>query len=544
MKQKKMTTVRRSFRVIQVLVGLMLLFLVVQGAVQWKVSREGVESMARLEKEGLPGLADMAALEANINLFRLRSYEMMFVAEDQREKKLQQVDQLHTEQGEILARLIDLIPDPAGAALLADLSSSLNAYVDLATRIRTEMNEDFAVAMELLDKEEPVAVQHLIDTKAKVKNYCTDFAAARTAQSVAAFQSTKKTVLAMGSSSVGFAATVLIFVTLSSGRIRRSLTELAGRLAQGSEQTTESAGAVAGASQGLADGSSDQAASLEETSASLEEMTSMVNRNADSAQQAKDLSTQTSAAADTGAKDVEEMQTSMSDIKESSDEVAKIVKNIDEIAFQTNILALNAAVEAARAGEAGMGFAVVAEEVRNLAQRSAQAARETSTRIKDAIDKTGRGVEVSGRVAVSLKEIIEKARTVDGLVGEIAVACREQAEGISQLNGAVTQMDRVTQSNAATAEECASAAKELDSQATAQKTAVDELLALVGSGVPESRKEKREVSSETTARKEASDPESDLDELPMPDDQPRHRSAKTPSRSVNNAELEDDFRDF
>jgi methyl-accepting chemotaxis protein len=170
----------------------------------------------------------------------------------------------------------------------------------------------------------------------------------------------------------------------------------------------------------------------------------------------------------------------MAAIKASSDEVAKIVKNIDEIAFQTNILALNAAVEAARAGEAGAGFAVVAEEVRNLAQRSAQAARETSGRIEDAINKTGHGVEVSGKVARSLKEIIEKARIVDDLVGQIAAASNEQAQGISQVNLAVTAMDKVTQSNAATAEESASASQELNSQAVIQKAAVDELLALVG----------------------------------------------------------------
>ncbi len=245
-------------------------------------------------------------------------------------------------------------------------------------------------------------------------------------------------------------------------------------------QVTSASTQVSTASQSLAEGASEQAASLEETSASLEEMTSMVKRTADAAQQAKDLSAQTRVAADAGASDMQQMQQSMDAIKLSSSEVAKIVKNIDEIAFQTNILALNAAVEAARAGEAGAGFAVVADEVRNLAQRSATAAKETAEKIDDAIAKSNEGVRVSGKVSASLQEIITKARGVDTLVGEIATASREQAEGITQVNIAVTQMDKVTQSNAANAEESAAAAEQLSAQAASQNEAVNSLLSLIG----------------------------------------------------------------
>ena len=151
------------------------------------------------------------------------------------------------------------------------------------------------------------------------------------------------------------------------------------------------------------------------------------------------------------------MAVAMNDIKGSSDEVAKIIKTIDEIAFQTNILALNAAVEAARAGEAGMGFAVVADEVRNLAQRAAPAAKETSGKIETAVTKTTQGVQISAKVAQSLQEIVAKVRQVDELAAEVAAASREQSQGIEQVNTAVTQMDKVTQSSAATAEESASA---------------------------------------------------------------------------------------
>ncbi|HEY0967471.1 MAG TPA: methyl-accepting chemotaxis protein [Opitutaceae bacterium] len=251
-------------------------------------------------------------------------------------------------------------------------------------------------------------------------------------------------------------------------------------LGDSAHQVSAAAGQVSSASQSLAEGSSEQAASLEETSASLEEMSSMTKRNAESAQQAKDLSNQTRASADAGAGRMKEMTDAMAAIKASSDDIAKIIKTIDEIAFQTNILALNAAVEAARAGEAGMGFAVVAEEVRALAQRSAQAAKETAGKIEDAIRKSEQGVAISTSVAQSLGEIVDKARQVDAFVAEIAQASQEQNQGIGQVNTAVGQMDKVTQSNASNAEETAAAAEELNAQSAMLLDAVGDLQKLVG----------------------------------------------------------------
>ncbi len=275
---------------------------------------------------------------------------------------------------------------------------------------------------------------------------------------------------------------IAFWVASSLRSLTRTIFSAASAISSGSNQIVSASGQVTSSSQALAEGSSEQAASIEETSASLEEMASMTKRNADNAQKANDLARQTRTAADKGAADMQAMSTAMNTIKASSDDIAKIIRTIDEIAFQTNILALNAAVEAARAGEAGMGFAVVADEVRNLAQRSATAAKETAAKIEGAIGNTTRGVDLSDKVAAALNEIVTKAREMDELAAEVAGASREQTTGIAQVNLAVGQMDKVTQANAANAEESAAAAEELNAQAVAMKQVVGELVSLVGSG--------------------------------------------------------------
>jgi methyl-accepting chemotaxis protein len=271
---------------------------------------------------------------------------------------------------------------------------------------------------------------------------------------------------------------IIAFITIRN--LGKMLSGLANQLDDGSNQVASASSEIASASQSLAEGASEQASSLEETSASLEEMSSMTKRNADSAESAKTLSSETRAAADAGAADMQEMSSAMAEVKAASDNIAKIIKTIDEIAFQTNILALNAAVEAARAGEAGAGFAVVADEVRSLAQRSAQAAKETAEKIENSIQKSHRGAQISEKVTASLAQIVVKARQVDELVGEIAAASKEQAQGIIQVNVAVSQMDKITQSNAASAEESASASEELNAQAAGLKGGVAELSKMVG----------------------------------------------------------------
>ncbi|MBC8096345.1 MAG: Cache 3/Cache 2 fusion domain-containing protein, partial [Akkermansiaceae bacterium] len=256
---------------------------------------------------------------------------------------------------------------------------------------------------------------------------------------------------------------------------RRTIAELNSN----ADQTSHASAQVAAASQTLAEGASEQAASLEETSASLEELSSITRQNTENARNANELAREARLAADDGSKDMQQMIVAMEAIKVSSDDIAKIIKTIDEIAFQTNILALNAAVEAARAGHAGMGFAVVADEVRSLAQRSAEASRETASKIEGAILRTAQGVQISSKVADALQKIVAKVRKVDELATSVASGSGEQQQGITQINAAVGQMDTVTQSNAASAEESASAAQELRNQADLLKRAAAELEELV-----------------------------------------------------------------
>ncbi len=230
------------------------------------------------------------------------------------------------------------------------------------------------------------------------------------------------------------------------------------------EQIDDGASQVTGSSQQLSEGASEQAASLEETSSSLEEMAAMTRTNASNAAQVNELSGSARDAANEGDQTMGQLNQAMADINASSDKISKIIKVIEEIAFQTNLLALNAAVEAARAGEHGKGFAVVADEVRNLAQRAAQAAGETTGLIDESVKKAQEGTTVATSVGNALTAIVEKINKVSDLVDGITKASEEQAQGVDQVNTAVTQMNTVTQQNAAGSEELAAAAEQMSSQ--------------------------------------------------------------------------------
>jgi methyl-accepting chemotaxis protein-1 (serine sensor receptor) len=215
-----------------------------------------------------------------------------------------------------------------------------------------------------------------------------------------------------------------------------------------------------------------QAASLEETAASMEQLTATVKQNAENARQASHLALSASETAQKGGKVVDNVVQTMRDIAGSSQKIADIISVIDGIAFQTNILALNAAVEAARAGEQGRGFAVVAGEVRNLAQRSAQAAREIKSLIEDSVGRVEVGSTLVESAGETMGEIVNAVTRVTDIMGEIASASDEQSRGIDQVGLAVAEMDRVTQQNASLVEESAAAAAALEEQASRLTQAV------------------------------------------------------------------------
>jgi len=259
----------------------------------------------------------------------------------------------------------------------------------------------------------------------------------------------------------------------------RSLTASLNELTIGSQQVVSASGQVASSAQALSQGATEQAASLEETSASMEEMASMTRQNSANAQQAATLMAEVDTQVRDSNQALADMVSSMAAIRESSQQVGKIIKTIDEIAFQTNILALNAAVEAARAGEAGMGFAVVADEVRSLAQRSAQAAKDTAALIEASITKADYGNVKVEQVSSAISGITESVTKVKSLVEEVSNASRQQTQGIDQVSQAISQMEKVTQTTAATAEESAAASEELNAQADASMGVVARLEALV-----------------------------------------------------------------
>ena len=292
------------------------------------------------------------------------------------------------------------------------------------------------------------AVHHVVE-------YNDQFSNAASSQTSSAMHSGKLFIGCGLAIAVVLAATIAFIMIRSIGKI---LSRIASALGSGSEQVASASGQVSSSSQSLAQGASEQAAALEETTSSLEEMSSMTRKNADTAQQANALSSEAQKAANQGNVAMQKMNTAIKEIEKSAGETA---------------------VEAARAGEAGMGFAVVADEVRNLAQRSAEAAKNTASMIEESVNNAKNGVAISSEVAKVLEDITSAAGKVNGLVGEIAAASNEQAQGIAQVNTAVAQMDKVTQSNAANAEESASASEELASQGEQMRGMVGELVALV-----------------------------------------------------------------
>jgi methyl-accepting chemotaxis protein len=376
---------------------------------------------------------------------------------------------------------------------MADLKAAANT--DAARRSVDEIRASFeawkaihAKVMDFSEKQdfEPALAADLgegLAAQQRVLQQAEAYQAAITAEFEAldaSADSSVRTVIFVGMivllAAIGIGAAVMWLVR----QITRTLASTAGELRIGAEHVLAAANQVSGSSQSLSQGATEQAASLEETSASMEEMASMTRKNAENSQEAATEVAQTGALMTSANAALQDLVSTMTAIRESSGKVTKIIKTIDEIAFQTNILALNAAVEAARAGEAGMGFAVVADEVRNLAQRSAQAAKDTTSLIEESAITAEAGGQKVDAVVTSMTAITDSSARVKGLVDEVSVASRQQAQGIDQVTQAIAQMEKVTQTTAATAEESAAASEELNAQAEQSMAAVRRLEGLVG----------------------------------------------------------------
>ena len=348
---------------------------------------------------------------------------------------------------------------------------------------------------------------------------------------------------------VGAAVALLLSLILGwliTSNVNRQINSIIDVLSEGSLEVDEASSSLADASNKLAEGATENAASLEETSAALEELSSMTARNAENSGEANVMMQDTQGAVTTALGSMTDLAKAMEDIASSGEKIGRIIKTIDEIAFQTNLLALNAAVEAARAGEAGAGFAVVAEEVRNLAIRSAEAAKNTAQLINYTIQNISSGTALVDTANSKFGSVADYSSKVADLLSDVAEASKEQAQGIGQITTAMVQMDKVTQGNAAAAEESASAASEMNRQAGLLLEAVDSLASLArGPKGPASGRSLTKLPGGRKAAPAISGPAKSA----APKSLPQAASAKAPpAKPVSKADeefpMDDDFSDF
>jgi methyl-accepting chemotaxis protein len=345
-----------------------------------------------------------------------------------------------------------------------DLATSLASWFDSYLTAN-----DHAIEQKRLGRYDAAVKEFVGFDTSKGQGLIADFVASTSARvAVATSQVQLSSHAAVIASISGALAAVVVGLGIAfalSGQLSTSLRLVTGSIRDASDVVSTSAREISEGNADLSQRTEEQAASLEETAASMEELTATVTQNAENAKQANLLAVGASSIAVKGGQVVGEVVNTMAAINESGKKIVDIISVIDGIAFQTNILALNAAVEAARAGEQGRGFAVVAGEVRTLAQRSAAAAKEIKQLIGDSVEKTNNGTRLVGQAGETMAEIVESVKRVTDIMSAIAAASLQQGSGIGQVNDAVSQMDKVTQQNAALVEEIAASAKSLEERA-------------------------------------------------------------------------------
>jgi methyl-accepting chemotaxis protein len=456
--------------------------IVALGAASFQLSKSGTARTAELTEQLLPALQSLAGLEEATLKYNLANLEFVTGRDEAiQARKLAEAAAHRRDIDSHAAALGRQLGSAESRGLQDKVAAAVHAYDDAVGRLQRALKgNDFDEAMKILDGEVARNYADIQAALTALSGYVFELSNRNGQATHSILERNLRTTLLLGAVIASLSLIAVGLVQWLSHRIRRHFGRVSDSLAEAADGIHTRAEGFTATSTHLAEGSSRQAASLEETSASLEEMSGITKRNAEAAQHAKQLAGDTRTAVEAGAEGMRRMTLAMEGIKTSSAEISQIIKTIDEIAFQTNILALNAAVEAARAGEAGAGFAVVAEEVRSLAQRSATAARETADKIDAARSKSEEGATVSAEVADMLARIVDHVRHMDTLVAEIAQSSHEQSAGIGQVNCAMTEMDKVTQANAAGAEESASAAHELSAQSSDLSALVGQLTQLVG----------------------------------------------------------------
>ena len=494
------------------------------------------------QQQGKPSPAELLLLATDLKLNAIHAYQNqadLIINQDL--KTIDEFDKTAKVMDDTAERMLALAGNGERRQWLADYQKAGAQFKALfhdkvAPEIRRVLENRIAKADDATD-----ALLQIEETNLeKIKDSINAEATAAKVQFAATQQLVKRTVLW---SSVGVLLAGLMLGMILTRMITRPVNRIIGTLTRSSEQLAAASGQVSQSSQQLAASANEQASSLEEVSASLEEMASMIKQSADNTKAVDDVMSGDMKA---NFRQIEESLLRMSGNLDATvaaaRQTAKIVKTIDEIAFQTNLLALNAAVEAARAGDAGKGFAVVAEEVRNLAQRSAEAARNTQDLIQDSTQKAGETQTLFEQVKAAIGTNGEIARKVTAMVAEVAIASQQQSQGVEQVNMALTQMDQLTQSNAANAEESSSASEEMSAQARELSGMVDELKQVVQGTVSKaptaSKAEKQEANRKAAAPTKAAARTQSPVKRPLPAAPQAARRSIVPNKARAPRELE------